>query len=441
MSDLLSIGYTGLRAYSKALSTVGDNIANAQTPGYARRRLDLAEVPAGSNMVLYRGSVTPGGVDVRGVVRSVDQWLINDARLSSGDSDRAAAKLDWMNRVEGALSDDSNGLKTALTRLYTTADQLTADPSNPTLRAQFLQAASDIAAGFQTAANRLSSLSDGVSAAGTAEVSQFNTNLDALEQINVGLRKARDGSTNQAALMDERDRLLDQLSSQAGVSATLDAHGAATLRATGSGDLLVGGGVVTPIAMTTAADGRIAYTIGGAAFPNATGSLAGFAEAANHIADQRAGLDTMATQFAGQLNAAHQAGVDADGNAGQPLFTGTSAATLTATPLTASQVAAADGASTNGNMLTLGAMRGANDPEATWSGHLATQAQATASARAQDAAATTRADAAAAARGSVSEVNLDNEAAELLRFQQAYSAAARTIQVARETMQTLLSSL
>ena len=95
MSDLLSIGYTGLRAYSKALSTVGDNIANAQTPGYARRRLALSEVPAGSNMVLYRGNVTPGGVDIKGVVRSVDQWLINDARISSGDSQRASAKLDW----------------------------------------------------------------------------------------------------------------------------------------------------------------------------------------------------------------------------------------------------------------------------------------------------------------------------------------------------------
>jgi flagellar hook-associated protein 1 len=441
VSDLLGIGYTGLRAYSKALSTIGDNIANAQTPGYARRRLDLTEVPGGSNMVLYRGSITPGGVDIKGVVRSVDQWLIADARISSGDSERAAAKLDWMNRVESALSDDSNGIKTALTKLYTTADQLTADPSNPTLRAQFLQAASDIAAGFQTAANRLNSLSEGVSAAATAGVSQFNTNLGALEQVNLGLRKAREGTTNQAALLDERDRLLDQLSSQAGVSATFDSHGAVTLRATGSGDMLVGGGVVTPIAMTTAADGRISYTLGGSPFANATGSLAGYAEASNHIADQRAGLDTKASQFAAQINTAHQAGLDANGNPGQPLFTGTTAATLTATTLTPAQVAAATSTSTNGNMLAFGAMRGANDPEATWSSHLATQAQATASARAQDAAATTRADGAAAARDNVSEVNLDNEAAELLRFQQAYSAAARTIQVARETMQTLLSSL
>ena len=41
MSDLLGIGYSGLKAYSRALSTIGDNIANAQTPGYARRRLEM----------------------------------------------------------------------------------------------------------------------------------------------------------------------------------------------------------------------------------------------------------------------------------------------------------------------------------------------------------------------------------------------------------------
>lgn len=441
MSDLLGIGSSGLKAYSRALSTIGDNIANAQTPGYARRRLDLQEFVAGGAMPLYRASIDPGGVQIRGVTRSVDAWLIEDARISSGDSERAATRLDWMNRVEGALSDETNGIGTGLTKLYTTADLLTADPTNPTLRAQFLQAVDDVASGFRTAAGQLSDLSNGIVGAADAEVAQFNTNLDALEQINIGLRKARAGSSNEAGLLDQRDRLLDQISSQAGVSATFDSHGAVTLRVAGSGDLLIGGGVVTPIAATAAADGRLSFSVGGSPFATATGSLAGLAQAADHVADQRAGLDTMAMQFAGQLNTAHQAGIDANGNAGQPLFTGASAATLTAAPLAASQVAVATATSGNGNMLALGAMRGANDPEAAWSGHMATQAQATASARAQDAAAATRADSAAAARGAVSEVDLDTEAAELLRFQQAYSAAARTIQVARETMQTLFNSL
>jgi len=441
MSDLLGIGYSGLKAYSRALSTIGDNIANAQTPGYARRRLEMMEAVGGGNSIFYRGNTNPGGVDIRGLDRSVDAWLIEDSRITSGDAERSSTKLSWLDKVEGALSDETNGIKTGLTKLFTTADQLTSDPSNRTLRSQFLQSADDVASGFRTAANQLDKMGEGIEGAAASGVDQFNSNLNALEQINIGLRKARPGSTNEASLLDERDRLLDKLSSQAGVSATFDNNGAVTLRAAGSGDLLVGGGAVNPIAVTAAADGRLSYSIGGSPLAISTGSLAGLAEGANHVADQRVALDTMANDFAAQLNAAHQAGTDANGNPGQPLFTGTSAATMTAAPLSPDQVAAANASGSNGNMLAFGGMRGATDPESRWSGHLASQAQTVASARAQDAAAATRADASAAARDSVSEVDLDKEAAELLRFQQAYSAAARTIQVARETMQTLLSSL
>ena len=441
MSDLLGIGYSGLKAYSRALSTIGDNIANAQTPGYARRRLEMMEAVGGGNSVFYRGNTNPGGVDIRGINRSVDGWLIEDSRITSGDAERSATRLGWLSKTEDALSDETNGIKTGLTRLYTTADQLTSDPANRTLRSQFLQSADDIASGFRTAAGQLDRMGEGIEGAASSSVEQFNADLTALEQINIGLRKSRPGSTNEASLLDERDRLLDKISSQAGVSTTFDNNGAVTLRAAGSGDLLVGGGVVNPITVTAAADGRLSYSVGGTPLAISTGSLAGLAEGANHVADQRAALDTMATQFAAQLNAAHQAGTDANGNPGQPLFTGATAATLTVAPLTPDQVAAADATGSNGNMLALGAMRGANDPESRWSGHLASQAQTVASARAQDAAAATRADASAAARDSVSEVDLDKEAAELLRFQQAYAAAARTIQVARETMQTLLSSL
>lgn len=443
MSDLLGIGASGLRAYSAALATIGDNIANAQSPGYARRALQLrAAQAAGGDTPLVRANIRPGGVDIGGISRSVDAWLIDDARISSGGAERAATRLAWMDRVEGALSDETNGIASGLTSLFTTADQLTADPANRTLRSQFLQSADDVASGFRTAAGQLSGMADGIAGAAASEVDSFNTNLGALEAINVGLRKARPGSTGEASLLDERDRLIDTLSSQAGVSVSFDDRGAATLRATATGDLLIGGGEVHPVAMTSDADGRLSFSVdGGAPFAIATGSLAGLGEAANHVADQRAALDTMAADFAGQLNAAHEAGIDANGNVGAALFTGTTAATLTAAALAPDQVAVADASGSNGNMLALGAMRGPDDPESKWSGMLATQAQTTASARAQDAAATTRADAANAARSAVSEIDLDREAGDLLRYQQAYSAAARTIQVARETMQTLLNSV
>src|SRR3546814_7167968 len=49
----------------RSLSTIGDNIANAQTPGYARRRLEMMEAVGGGNSIFYRGNTNPGGVDIR----------------------------------------------------------------------------------------------------------------------------------------------------------------------------------------------------------------------------------------------------------------------------------------------------------------------------------------------------------------------------------------
>lgn len=442
MSDILGIGASGLKAYSRALATVGDNIANAQTPGYARRTLALRETVAGGDTVLTRGHVRPGGVEIGGVVRATDQWLVEEARLASSDSDRAGVRSAALQNVESALADRDNGIASALTSLFNTTDELTTDPTSEPLRNAFLQSAGDIANGFRQVAARLSRLADGNSVAAMAEVSAANTDLATLEKVNIGLRKARPGSTNEAQLHDERDRLLNNLASRLDISVTVGNRGTVTVRAASGGDLLVGGGVVNPIAVTAAADKRLSYQVGGAPLQISNGSLAGHAEAANHIADQNAAVDAAASSIAGTLNAAHEAGLDASGAPGTALFSGTgSAATLTATPLTVGQVAAARAGSENGNMLALGQLRGAGAPEATWGALLAQQSQQTAGARAQGSAAATRHDSAQAARDAIGEVDLDREAADLLRFQQAYTAAAQTIQVARETMQALFNAI
>ncbi len=180
------------------------------------RRLEMMEAVGGGNSVFYRGNVNPGGVDIRGVNRSVDAWLIEDSRISGGDAERSATRLGWLDKVEGALSDETNGIKTGLTRLYTTADQLTSDPRTARCARSSCNRSMISRRGFRTAAGQLDKMGEGVEGAATSAVDQLNANLNALEQINVGLRKARPGSTNEASLLDERDRLLDQISSQAG---------------------------------------------------------------------------------------------------------------------------------------------------------------------------------------------------------------------------------
>lgn len=440
MSDLLNIGASGLRAYSRALATVSDNIANAQTPGYARRTIELREAPAAGDIVLSRNSIRPGGVDTAGVRRAVDPWLIEDARTASGEADRSSARLGAIDATERALDDGIGGIGESMTRIFTTADQLAADPANPTLRAQFLQSLDDSAAAFRRTAGALDSAASGVAQSAAGAVDALNTDLATLEKVNLGLRRARAGSTNEATLLDERDRLLDRISSALPVTVSFDARGAVTLTASDGGTPLVVNGKVATLSISVMGNGQLAYAVApsGALAPT-SGSLTGFAQGAGHITTQRSNLDALATRLANDLNGWHQAGLDANGSPGAALLSGTNAVTLSALTLAADAVAAADAGSSNGNALQLANLRGPAGVEAGWAALVAQQAQQAASARAQDAAASTRRDGAFAARDMVGEVDLDREAAQLLRFQQAYEAAARSVQVARETMQSILN--
>ncbi len=174
----------------------------------------------------------------------------------------------------------------------------------------------------------------------------------------------------------------------------------------------------------------------------ASGRIAGLAQAASQLSGQQSALDALANRFATELNAAHQLGVDSDGNPGRPLLDPTGGARgITAFVLDPSEVAAANAASSNGNMLSFAGLRGDGGAESGWAQIVNGQAQATANARAQDAAAATRRDIAFDARDATSAVDLDQEAADLLRFQQAYEGAARVIQIARETMQSILNAV
>jgi flagellar hook-associated protein 1 len=443
MPDLMNIGASGLRAYSSALATVGDNIANAQTAGYARRTVRLREAPAAGDIVLSRNSIRPGGVEIAGLSRSVDSWLVDDARISSGDASQAATRLNWIQAAERSVADGGNGIGTRLTAIFNIADELASDPASQPLRQQFLLAVDEAAASSRQTASALSHAASGVADAARGEVTQLNTDLGALERVNEGLRRARPGSSNEATLLDERDRLIDAVSSRLPVTTSFDARGAVTVRVAGSGDALVDSGSVATVVAVIGADGRVAFALTSptaAAIIPSSGSLAGLTDASNHIANLRSDLDALAGRVATELNAAHQAGLDANGNAGAALLTfGGNAASLIAIALTANDVAAADASSANGNALNFANLRGPSGVEIAWAGIGSAQAQSTSSARAQDAATSARYDGASAARDAISEVDIDREAADLLRFQQAYEAAARTIQVARETMQSILN--
>lgn len=134
MSDLLAIGASGVKAYSRALSVVGDNIANAQTEGYVRRNMRLAEAPTAGAMSVSRHNIHPGGVSAAAVTRGVDQWLVDDARIAAGEAARHSTRLSWASVTERALDGGADGIVENVTGIFTSADQLSANPNDAALR-------------------------------------------------------------------------------------------------------------------------------------------------------------------------------------------------------------------------------------------------------------------------------------------------------------------
>lgn len=441
MSDLLRIGASGITAYRSALSVIADNVANAETPGYARRDVALRETTAASSGPLYRASVTGGGVAAASVTRAWDAFKASDARDAGSDAASAETRAQWLGAVETALPDGDNGIPARIGSFFAAATRLAADPGGTLARSTTLSALGDAAAAIRSGAAGLARVQQGIAADATATVASANTNLASLGQVNRSIARAAEGSTAKAALADERDRLLGDLAGQIGIDATISANGTVAVSLAGAPDTpLVSGSGSATIGLTLGEDGRVALDVGGARLTATGGKLAGLADAAAATADATATLNTLAVDFAGQINGWQAQGRTPAGAAGAPLLTvGATAATLVVSTSDPSAIAAAsaDG-SANGNLATLTDLRGAAGAEARMSALINLNAQALATTSAQAGAAGTRRDAAAAARDDVAGVDLDREAAELIRFQQAYDGAAKVIQVARETLQSIL---
>jgi len=182
MSDLLGIGASALKAYQGALAAVGENVANAQTPGYARRRVVLQEATVvGSGDIAYRAQVTFNGVNATGVARAWDNFKADEARFATSAAGRAGVREQWLGSVETALDDGPAGVGASMTGFFNAAASLASDPGDPLGRRAILSALDNVAGAFRNTGQALARISDGVGQAAGLEVASLN---DALKYLN-----------------------------------------------------------------------------------------------------------------------------------------------------------------------------------------------------------------------------------------------------------------
>lgn len=461
MSDFLATGTSALLAYRRALDTTGHNIANVNTPGYSRQRVELSA----------RGGEPDGGGFVGNGVSVVSTQRLASSLIASREQSDASAwsRLDTFHRLatrlDGVLSDPATGLAQPLNELFTAFNTLASDPQSSAARQVVLSRAQSLAARFNDLHGQMAAQSSEIDARLRQGLAQLNQLSGSVAQLNqrIALASGAAGGQPPNDLLDQRDELVRQMSAQISLNAVVQDDGQLSVF-TGSGQALVLGAQSFPLGTRQDPSGVLSITFGsGAATVDITtqvsgGAIGGLLDYRRELlAPAQLQLGQIAQALAGAVNAQQAQGADADGNAGAALFTDLSAvaaedaAGLIAVSLrnprglAAAQAGSPAGSSDNRNARALSAIA----QSAVLNGDTLSQSnsslvsgvgsQASGAQRALDAAAAIQAQT-LAERDSVSGVNLDEEAANLLRFQQAYQAAAQIISTANTIFQTLLDA-
>ncbi len=441
-SDLLSIAASGAKAARSALDVTAQNIANASTEGYVRRSAKLAEVFAPS-VFGQNGDASLSGVRLERVVRNVDLFRLAEARRTTSDATRAGAELGGLQNIEAAI--ENARVYDGILDFESSLEALTADPINPSLRAAVLESAQTMARSFNVAANSLDAVGDSLHFAAAAGIDEVNTYATELARINLRLARAQNGSTDQSSLLDQRDLMLQKLSGLADIRVTVATDFMVEVKlGTGGALPLVNGGVTAQLESATAADGTLSFTVGGSPVAFSGGELAGHQQGLAHLRDYQASLDDVVTNLISVVNGMQTSGAALDGSAGQPLLTGSGAGNVAVALTSPGDLATAPAGSPAGSRdaRNLTAFR-----EAMSNGQIAAGMSAvifSISSKVSGLSTTRDALDAIASSASIAlqtqaGVDLDHEAVNLIRFQQAFQASGRVMQVSSDLFDTLLA--
>ena len=437
LNTSLLIGMQSLEATQAALDATSNNIANSNTPGYTR---EVPQFSANAESEVD-GTVSGGGVTLDSLQSVRDELLNLQIQQQTSQQSSADTESSSLQQIQSLFSNTGEDLASTLTAFSSSLQQLSANPSSSPAQAGVLAAGQNLARSFNSTASGLTSAQSAADQQVTQTVAQINALSQQIAQLNAQIAQNVPAGQDGGTLQDQRDQLVQQLSSLTSVSVTQSSDG--EVITTGNGTPLVMGGQSFSLQTTTGSDGM--QQVLDANGNNITASLdGGQIGGAIQIRDQvipgyLSQLNTLASQFAAAFNAAQAQGYDSNGNAGQAFFTvptGTAgaAAGISVALTSGSQVAiSSDGsAGSNGNVANLSAVltsalpSGQTPANAYASlvfnvGNDASNASAQSTAIGQSVLQLTN------QQSSVSGVSLDEETTNLIRFQTAYEAAARIV--------------
>lgn len=457
----------GLEAQQAAMDTASHNIANASTPGYSRQMVDMQTTdPFSPPAMQATGAGQIGtGVQITSITRAHDNFIQQQIAYQNQAQSQQQALSDTLSAVSQVYNDPStHGFSTLLSSYLTSWQQLANNPSDNPSRAVVATQGAALASGFSTAAKSLVSMQQSQDNQVGQYVTQINTLTQQIAGLNQQITAVVAVGQQPNDLMDKRDMLLNQLSQVANIQYTTASNGSVNVSLMGAGALVQG---VSTFPLATIPDAQASTHIAAqpgfsdVVFQGQTAPLqlsGGQLGGALTVRDQTlqgqvTALNTLATNVMSAVNGYQTSGYDANGALGVPFFTGTSAATMAVNPAIQSdpsKIAAAatpnnpgDGA----NALLISQLQ--ENPAPGQSSTLQAQYQSIISALGvQSQTAQTAVQTGSlilqnlnAQQSSVSAVSLNEEASNLIQYQNAYQAASRVISIMDQTISDMINKL
>lgn len=443
----LSIALSALYSQRRGLDVTGQNIANSNTEGYSRQRVDLQSVGGPITPAMWstwRGG--GAGVTVSDIQRLQDAFLEARGRTEH----MQGAYLDDQSRVQAAIEQvfgepSDTGLQSQLATFWASWHDVSNRPGDAAAREQLLQQGATVADTLRDTDTALRSLWTSTREQYDNLVSETNRAAASVAELNTAIVRMTQSGLPTADLADQRDLLTMRLAELTGATASPRENGAVDIFLAGSA--LVSGSSFRQL--QTAGAGRLAdqsvdpvrlqWADTGSAASAPSGQIASaLYTLGTAVPDTVTRLDQVAATLASTVNTQHALGFDLTGAAGLPFYSGTTAEMISVAITDYRQIAASAvaGQDLNGdNADTMAGLASATDDlyrQLVVDVGVATQ---NAERRAEIQTVITRS--VDDARSAESGVNLDEEMTNMLQYQRAYEAAAKVV----TSIDTLFDSL
>ncbi|NOQ15609.1 MAG: flagellar hook-associated protein FlgK [Methyloprofundus sp.] len=349
-SGILGTAVSGLMAFQRSIETTSHNIANVNTEGYSRQRVEsVANLPERTG-----GGYVGTGVEVTNIARSYDQFITGQLRSSHSAFGEVEAFKSFAAQVDNLLADPSTGMDPAIQSFFNSVNDVANDPSDIAAREVMLIEGDSLTQRFGLTNARFEELRHQVNSDVTTMTQTINTYTETLADLNkrisADLGRAN-GQQQPNDLLDERDHVLNQLAELVDIAVVPQANGMMTVLLSNGQPLVIDGqaskmGVQGNEFDPTKLDITLRPEKGGPLLITSQikgGKLAGTLRFRDEILDpaqQKVGA--VAAAIAIEFNSVHAAGYDLDGNGnpGQDFFKFTGVAEVPVMALTTNTGAA-----------------------------------------------------------------------------------------------------